>query len=251
VVVFTALDVEYEAIREYLDGPFSQREERGTLYEVGALTGVRGSWRVAVTQTGPGSTTAGVQVDRAIPIFGPEIVLFLGVAGGRKDVALGDVVAADTIYDYESGKSTLKGYQPRIRTHHCAYRLVQRARLVSRENRWQQRIRPPSPLPPPASFIKPIATGSKVVTHDRSAVARLLDQHTSDALAVETEGHGFLEGAYVNPGVDALVIRGISDLLVGKDQASDKHWQPIASRHAAAVAVELLDSLGTNMPRSQ
>jgi len=129
--------------------------------------------------------------------------------------------------------------------------VVQRARLVSRENQWQQRIRPTCPQPPPASFIKPIATGGKVVTHDRSAVARLLDQHTSDALAVETEGHGFLEGAYVNPGVDALVIRGISDLLAGKDQASDERWQPIASRHAAAFAVELLDSLGTNMPRSQ
>ena len=248
VVVFTALEVEYQAIREYLTGPLRQQAERGTLYEVGALPGARGSWRVAVTQTGPGSTPAGVQLERAVSVFEPEIVLFLGVAGGRKDVARGDVVVADTIYDYEWGKSTLEGYQPRMRTHHPAYRLLQRARFVARENRWQQRIRPTSPSPAPASFVKPIVTGGKVIAHDQSAVARLLDQYTSDALAVETEGHGFLEAAYMNPEVDALVIRGISDLLAGKDKASDDYWQPIASRHAAAFAVELLDSIGTSQP---
>ena len=246
VIVFTALGVEYEAIRDYLAGPVWQHEEHGTLYEVGALPAARGSWRIALAQTGPGSTTAAVQLERAVRVFAPEIALFLGVAGGRKDVARGNVVAAETIYDYEWGKSTRTGYEPRMRTHHPAHRLVQRAQLVARENQWQQRIRPSCPEPPPASFVKPIVTGGKVISHDRSTVARLIDRYAGDALAVETEGHGFLVGAYVNPEVDALVIRGISDLLSGKDKASDDYWQPVASRHAAAFAVELLDSIGSN-----
>ena len=245
VVIFTALEVEYEAVRQYLADPVGQHTERGTVYETGAITGVR-DWRVAIAQTGPGSTTAGVQLERAIPVFDPEVALFLGVAGGRKDVALGDIVVADTIYDYERGKSTLKGYQPRMRTRSPAFGLLQRARLVVRQKRWQQRIRPSCPQPPPTAFVKPIVTGGKVVAHSRSAVARLLDQYASDALAVEMEGHGFLEGAYVNPGVDALVIRGISDLLAGKDKVSDDYWQPAASRHAAAFAAELLRSIGTS-----
>jgi nucleoside phosphorylase len=62
---------------------------------------------------------------------------------------------------------------------------------------------------------------------------------------VEMEAHGFLAGAYLNPGVQALVVRGISDLLIGKSPDSDASWQPVASRHAAAFAVELLASLGT------
>ena len=246
VVVFTALGVEYEAIRDYLDGPVWQHTERGTLYEVGPLPGVRGSWHVALTQTGPGSTTAAVQLERAVPVFAPEVALFLGVAGGRRDVARGDVVVAETIYDYEQGKSTLAGYQPRIRTHAPAHRLLQRAQLVARENRWQRRIRPECPDPRPAAFVKPIVTGGKVIAHDRSEVALLLDRYAGDALAVETEGHGFLAGAYLNREVEALVIRGISDLLAGKDEASDGYWQPVASRHAAAFAVELLDSLGAS-----
>jgi nucleoside phosphorylase len=246
VVVFTALGVEYQAIRAYLDPSVRRHEVHGTVYEVGTLSGVHGSWRVALAETGPGSTAAGVQLDRAIGVFAPEIAIFLGVAGGRKDVALGDVVAADTIYDYEWGKSTLKGFQPRIRVHYPAYRLQQWARLVARENQWQRRIRPRQPASQPRSFVKPIATGGKVIAHDRSQVALLLNRYAGDALAVETEGHGFLEAAYVNPDVDALVVRGISDLMTGKDALSDDYWQPVASSHAAAFTIELLDSIGLN-----
>ncbi len=244
-IVFSALGVEYSAIKDYLGGPVRRQEEGGTVYEVGTLRGARGLWDVALVETGPGSTAAGVQLDRAIRVFAPEIVLFLGVAGGRKDVDRGDVVIADAIYDYESGKSTLEGFKPRIRTHYPAYRLLQWARLVARENRWQRRIRPDCPDPPPSSFVKPIVTGSKVIAHDQAETALLVEQYADDALAVETEGHGFLEAAYVNTEVDAIVIRGISDLLVGKNRENDDYWQPVASRHAAAFAVELLDSIGS------
>lgn len=246
VVVFTALGVEYRAVREYLDGAVQRHEEHGTLYEVGTLPGARGSWQIALAETGPGSTAAGLQLDHAVRVFEPEIAIFLGVAGGRKDVTHGDVVVADTIYDYEWGKSTLEGFEPRMRTHYPAHRLLQWARLVARENQWQRRIRPTCPDPPPASYVKPIVTGGKVIAHDRSEAALLLSRYAGDAVAVETEGHGFLAAAYVNPQVDALVIRGVSDLLTGKDKRGDDFWQPVASRHAAAFAIEFLDSIGAN-----
>ena len=246
VVVVTALGVEYQAIREYLGADAERREENGTLYEIGTLPGVSGSWQVALAEAGPGSTAAGLQLDRAARAIDPEIAIFLGVAGGRKDVKLGDEVAADTIYDYEWGKSTLEGFEPRMRTHSPAHRLLQWARLVARESKWQRRILPNCPHPPPAAYVKPIVTGGKVVAHDRSEVALLLNRYASDAVAVETEGHGFLEAAYVNPRVDALVIRGISDMLTGKDKRNDDYWQPVASRHAAAFAIEFLNSIGGN-----
>lgn len=243
-VIFTAVGVEYNAIRDYLAEPTGEEVVRGTLFEVGTLPGIHGSWQVALAQTGQGSTIAGVQVDRAVPAFQPEVALFIGTAGGRRDVERGDVVVAEAVYDYEAGKSTLEGFKPRPRTRYPSWRLLQRARLVARGNRWQRRILPNGPERPPACFVKPIVTGGKVIAHNRSDVALMLDQYASDAVAVEMEGYGFLEGASVNPGLDALVIRGISDLLVGKDEIRDRYWQPIASRHAAAFAVELLDSIG-------
>jgi nucleoside phosphorylase len=243
VVVFTAIGVEYRAVREYL-GAVRRYEQHGMLYELGALPGVRGGWQIALAETGPGSTAAGLQLDRAVRVFDPEIAIFLGVAGGRKDVAHGDVVVADAIYDYELGKSTLEGFEPRMRTHHPAHRLLQWARLVAREEKWQQRIRPPLPDRPPQCYVKPIVTGAKVITHDQSDSGQLISRYAGDAVAVETEGHGFLEAAYVNPRVDALVIRGISDLLSDKDKHGDERWQPIASSHAAAFAIEFLNSIG-------
>lgn len=245
-MILSALNVEYQAIRECLGGPIGERKERGTLYETGTLSGARGSWQVAIAETGPGSAAAGVHLERAATVFSPEVALFVGVAGGFKDVARGDVVVADAVYDYEGGKSLLGEYRPRMKTHLPSHPILQRALRVAGENRWQRRIRPVSPQPPPAAFVKPIVTGGKVVAHDQSEVALLIDRYASDAVAVEMEGYGFLEGAHLNPGMGALVIRGISDLLSGKDEASDEYWQPVASRHAAAFAVELLDRLGAS-----
>jgi nucleoside phosphorylase len=245
VVIFTALEAEYQAIRSCLTGPVTEREVQTTLYEVGTLPGRDGLWSVALAQAGPGGLAAGVQLERAVRAFDPQIALFLGVAGGRKEAARGDVVVGDVIYDYEGGKDTRDGLQLRIRTWRPAARLLQRAQRVAEQGQWLQRIGPGAAARPPRAFIKPIVAGQKVVTHPRSDVGRLVSQVADDALAVEMEAHGFLAGAYLNPGVEALVVRGISDLLTGKSPGSDAVWQPVASRHAAAFAVELLATLGT------
>jgi len=150
-VILTALGLEYAAVRAHLGDQLEEREERGTLYELGTFTGRRGTWTVAIAETGEGNTSAGIQVERAVQTFAPQVVLFVGVAGGRKDVELGDVVAADAVYDYEAGKDTEARYFPRIKTAAPSYALVQRARAVARQERWQDRIRAPAAgydLPP-------------------------------------------------------------------------------------------------------
>jgi nucleoside phosphorylase len=127
-VILTALGLEYSAVREYLeqgDG-LKERDERGTLYEIGTFTGRQGTWTVAIAETGEGNASAGIQLERAVMAFSPQVVLFVGVAGGRKDVKLGDVVAADAVYDYEAGEDTRSRYLPRIKTAAPSYRLVAR-----------------------------------------------------------------------------------------------------------------------------
>ncbi|GAA1141751.1 hypothetical protein GCM10009577_77380 [Streptomyces javensis] len=193
--------------------------------------------------TGPGNPGAGVSVERAAALFAPRAVLFVGVAGGVKDVALGDVVAADAVYDYETGKDTESGFLPRQKTYQSAYGLVQLARLVAAADAWQRRIRPGDDAPRPRAHVKPLAAGGRVVAHHRSDVGLRLAASAGDALAVDMEGFGFLAGAYANQQLDALVIRGISDLLGDKGEAHDERWQPAASRHAAAFAFELISRI--------
>ncbi|MFG2580177.1 phosphorylase family protein [Streptomyces malaysiensis] len=240
VVVLTALEVEYRAVRAHLEDPRPVRAERGALFELGVFRDGSAERTVAIHMTGPGNPGAAASVERAAALFAPRALLFVGVAGGVKDVALGDVVAADAVYDYETGKDTESGFLPRQKTHQSAYGLVQLARLVTVGDAWQRRIRPGDDAPRPNAHVKPLAAGGRVVAHHRSDVGLRLTAGAGDALAVDMEGFGFLAGAYVNQQLDALVIRGISDLLGDKGEAHDERWQPVASRHAAAFAFELI-----------
>ncbi|MEU4893945.1 hypothetical protein AB0B12_15895 [Streptomyces sp. NPDC044780] len=243
VVVLTALEVEYRAVRAHLEDPRPDRAERGALFELGVFRDGPVARTVALHMTGPGNPGAAASVERAAALFAPRAVLFVGVAGGRKDVALGDVVAADSVYDYETGKDTETGFLPRQKTYQSAYGLVQLARLVAAGDTWQRRIPPGDGAPRPRAHVKPLAAGGRVVAHQRSDVGLRLAAGAGDALAVDMEGFGFLAGAYVNQHLDALVIRGVSDLLGDKGEAHDERWQPVASRHAAAFAFELIGRL--------
>ncbi|MFH8370048.1 hypothetical protein [Streptomyces sp. NPDC018031] len=242
VVVLTALEVEYRAVRAHLHRPRTLAPERGSLFEVGTFRDGASERPVALHMTGPGNPAAAVTADRAIGLFAPRAVLFVGVAGGVKDVALGDVVAAESVYDYETGKDTERGFRPRMKTHHAAYGLVQLARLVAAADDWRRRIGG-SAGEQPRALVKPIAAGGRVVAHERSRTGRRLALGAGDAVAVDMEGFGFLTGAHLDRRAEALVIRGISDLLGDKSEDHDDHWQPLASRHAAAFAFELISRL--------
>jgi nucleoside phosphorylase len=241
-VVLTALGVEYEAVSMHLKGRKEWVHPRGTIYELGRLE-VAPPWMVAISETGAGNPSTALEVGRAIEYFNPDIVLFVGVAGGLKDVALGDVVAADYVYGYETGKAAAE-FLSRGKGASAAYSLVQRAKAIRRRTSWSTRIgaHPPDPLP--KVFVAPIAAGEKVVTSTRSTTYQFLRSSFSDAIAVELEGWGFLDGVYANGDVPAMVIRGISDLIDDKQPESDANWQPVAARHAAAFAFELLAAWG-------
>ena len=103
-----------------------------------------------------------------------------------------------------------------------------------------QRLKDPAASPD--VFIGPIAAGSKVVAATESATYQLIRNNYGDTLAVEMEGYGFLE-ALTPYKADAAVIRGISDLVAGKDKADSAGWQPRAARNAAAFALEVLANL--------
>jgi nucleoside phosphorylase len=183
-----------------------------------------------------------LETERAVRHFGPDLALFVGIAGGVKDVKLGDVVAATKIYGYESGADR-KHFQPRPEAFLSSYPLVQEAQIVARGHNWLSRTHGTSPTPTPGVFVGPIAAGAKVIKSSRGAVATLLRKNYGDTLAVEMEGEGFMRAAYTNQ-VDSIVIRGISDLLDGKAEADKSGSQEAASDHAAAFAFELLARLG-------
>jgi nucleoside phosphorylase len=242
-VILTALQVEFLAVRAHLSDPRPVAHPEGTAYDVGTFASAAGIWTVAVVQTGPGNVRAAIEAERAIAHFHPSHLLFVGVAGGLKDVTLGDVVAATKVYGYESGKAE-QVFLPRTEIGESSYNLVQQAMRVARDGHWQQRISP-VPARPPKAIVAPIAAGEKVVASKDAEVFQFLRRSFSDAVAVEMEGFGTLRARHANAAVHSLVVRGISDLIEKKTEADAGGSQEMASAHAAAFAFEVLSHVST------
>ena len=242
-VILTALPVEYQAVRRHLIDIHEEIHPELTIYERGAFIAQNQRWEVGIAETRPGGPGAAFEAGRAIEYFKPSVVLFVGVAGGIKDVHIGDVVVADKVYGYESGKADQK-FLPRPEVGISTYSLLQRAQREASKDDWLQRLGGQiSIAPQPRVLLGAIAAGEKVVTSTKSATAKFLHQEYNDTLAVEMEGYGFFKAVHANQQVEALLIRGISDLIDGKKEADASNSQELASRNASAFAFEILAKL--------
>jgi nucleoside phosphorylase len=229
-ILLTALDVETRAVLRHLVH-VCEKTVRGTIFHVGTFE----QWQVAVAECGEGNVHAAATIERGIAHFNPEVALFVGIAGGVKDVAIGDVVISSKVYGYERGKDTPDCFQPRPVVNLSAYALEQRGRAVRLKDNWQLRLNSELQHSNPHIYIGPIAAGEKVVASSAGEIAKFLRRAYGDALGVEMEGHGFLAGVHINAPVQGCVVRGISDLLDGKATADASNSQVRAADAASAV----------------
>lgn len=251
-VILTALSVEHKAVEAHLTpiGQSTRLSEEihpnGTIYTQGQFKAHNCTWNVAIAQIDMGNASAAMEAIRAIERFNPRVILFVGVAGGIKDVKIGDVVAASIVYGYECGKSIGDRTLPRPKLGEADYDLKQRAQAEARKEDWREQIRSALPSDAPSVYVKPIAAGEKVIASRQSEVCEYLREYYDDAIAVEMEGFGFLKATQQVKNVSAMVIRGISDLIDGKNDDSVEPEQirkAKAARHASAFAFTLLAKL--------
>jgi nucleoside phosphorylase/tetratricopeptide (TPR) repeat protein len=240
-VVLTALPVEYAAVRAHLTDITEVEHPEGDVYECGLFQAGEQAWQVTIREMGQGDPNAALITEQAISFFDPQVLVFVGVAGGIKDVTYGDLVVATKVYNYHSGKAAAE-FQTRAEIGLSGHRILERARAEARKPDWLNRLAPP-PAPQPHVYLGAIAAGEQVVVSTRSESYKLIRQHYSDALAVEMESFGVLKAAHAHSNLEALVVRGISDLIKGKAKADREGWQARASRHAAAFAFQVLAKL--------
>lgn len=239
-VILTALGLEREALVAHLEER-TEREHMGTIYDLGVLR-CSADLHVAVAEIGAGNVGAGVHVERAKNVLEPDLVAFVGVAGGIKDVDHGDVVIASKVSGYESGKAGDE-FLLRPEAFPLGHRIEQRTRQAINSGAWLHRLAEGKPANPPKAVLGPIVAGDAVVHSTESEIYGRIRQNFNDTVAVEMEGRGLFVGAHLNDSMPAVVVRGISDLIDDKGEESDARWQPIAAANAAAFAVELLCGL--------
>jgi nucleoside phosphorylase len=192
-VMLTALDVETRAVLRHLKRE-GETTINGTVFYLGNFE----NWSIAVAECGVGNTSAAAIAERAIANCRPSVTLFVRVAGGVKDVGIGDVVVADKMCGYESGKEDETGFRPRPEVKNAAHDIEQRRRTLPKSDDWKKRLNPDIQHDAPKLLVGPIAGGERVVASTRSPTAEFLRKHYSDALAVEMEGRGFLEAVNIN-----------------------------------------------------
>ncbi|MFD5244763.1 purine phosphorylase [Amycolatopsis sp. NPDC058340] len=260
IVILTALESEYAAVRARLKGLVRHRHSAGTLFEIGEVPGHPGC-KVATAVVGMGNLSAAALTERAIAEFEPSTVIFSGVAGGLRDwLRLGDVVVATKVYAYQGGRSEDAEFLARPRAWEIPHGVDQIARSLAREEQWtRSEERRDKSSSVPKVWFEPIAAGDVVLNSRTSDLAQQLRRNYNDAIAVEMESAGFASAGHLNERVPAVTIRGISDLAGGaKDRTDAEGWQDIAAANAAefaiAVAAELADEHedgqgGWNSPR--
>ncbi|MFJ3638413.1 5'-methylthioadenosine/S-adenosylhomocysteine nucleosidase [Streptomyces sp. NPDC090108] len=228
VVILTALALEYAAVRAHITDREELVHPGGTRVERGRLDGT--DWSVALAELGEGAVHAAALTTQIVSWLRPGAVLFVGVAGSLKqDIGIGDVVIGTRVYAVQGGKRTPDGFLVRPEAWPGSHALVQAARSAVRD------------MPEIRAHFKPIAAGDVVLADARSGIARHLRAHYNDAAAIETEGSGAAHAAHLGGQVDALVIRGISDLAdTAKSAADASGSQERAARRAAAVAMGVL-----------
>jgi nucleoside phosphorylase len=240
-LVVTALPIEYKAVRAHLRNLKEVTHTQGTVYEIGDFTAESDSvWSVCIAEIGPGNPVA-AETERAINYFQPNVVFFVGIAGGLKDVSIGDVVATTKIYSYESGKATSE-FLPRPDSYRSSYDLQQRARVEAKRENWLAQLGKAEKRDFDV-LVAPIASGEKVIASRQSDLCKFMRSQYSDAVAVEMEGLGFLVATAANLEIRSLVIRGISDLVDRKTETDALGSQRVAAEHASAFAFQVLSKL--------
>ncbi len=236
VLILTPIQIEHEAVLAHLSDHQEEIVE-GSRFVLGTFSGKSHQFEVVTQVTGSGNSTIALATERAVKRFRPIMVLLVGVAGGVKDVGIGDIVVGTRYYDYECAHESNEGTKARPRSGHYSKPLKALAESVNANKGWWNRLQ--GDLIPNVVF-GTIASGSKIMAGTESQLFRFLKNSYNDTTAIEMEAAGFGEAMRDYPHIYALNIRGISDLLDGKQQADRAGSQELASANVAAFVFEMI-----------
>ncbi|MFA6213248.1 MAG: 5'-methylthioadenosine/S-adenosylhomocysteine nucleosidase [Candidatus Obscuribacterales bacterium] len=248
VCVLTSSSLEFDSILPHIQNPKKE-----------SLTGTNGNSLpfkvrqgifqnctiVLICSLSAGSSRIQTAALLALMKYHPELMLFVGVAGGKGEkVSLGTVVISDYISDHSYSEESNCGILFKLRGGPISSQLLGLAQTLTESDEWRKRIQEPDTEPQEQIernvIIGKISAGNVLVTSSTGPIAKVLDSASSDALAVEMESAALYDVAHLFR-IPFLTVRGISDLLTDKTNETDKYRQPWAAAHASAVAFELIE----------
>lgn len=247
IVILTALEIERQAVEKYLTNKSVETHpDTKTDYTKGFYTNRSKTLDVIIGKTDQTNVNAALETERAIQHFNPAYIFFAGVAGGLKDVKVGDIVIGSDVLGFERGKAEAENFKPRPQFGASSYDLERIAASYSKSDQWRaiaSELNDHQFAPEINVFTGTIASGEKVDASYSSDLHRHIKQNASHALAIEMEGLGFLTVCRSRPTVKSLLLRGISDLVNDKGEMDGQGSQPYASQNVSAFLFGIIDQL--------
>lgn len=242
VLIVVALQLERAAVRAHLRD-LELHDASGLYADVGIFDAGPAPLTVAVIETGAGNVGAAILTARAEDMLRPTLVFMVGVAGGLKDLDIGDVVASSKVYWLEGGKHE-QTVRPRPDFAPVSTSLVQLARAVAADGTWSRRAVGQGggawKSRAPQALVSPIVCGEKVLADQRAEVVSFARTTYGDAVAVDMEDFGTLRAGAAAERTKVLAVRGISDVIEDKAAADASGSQQLAAANAAAFTFEML-----------
>jgi len=247
ILVLTALSIERDAVSSHLtDIKIEKHPEVGTDYHCGFFATPSGNIKVIVGRTDQTNVNSALETERALQYYKPSHALYVGVAGGLKDVKVGDIVIGTDVIGYERGKAEDEIFKPRPQFGASSYDLERAANSFTMSSSWKaiSTSLVDAQFAPEISVLSgTIASGEKVDASYKSDLHKHIKVNASHALAIEMEGLGFLRVCMTRPALKSLLLRGISDLVNDKGEMDGKGSQPYASQNVAAFLFGLITEL--------
>lgn len=247
ILVLTALPVERDAVIEHLTGArLEEHPEVGTDYLRGMYASPSGNIDVVVGRTDQTNINAAFETERALARYHTSHAFYVGVAGGLKDVKVGDIVIGSDVIGFERGRAEDGGFKPRPQFGASSYDLERAANSFAISSSWKAIAASlvDARFAPRISVLSgTIASGEKVDASCKSDLHKYIKINASHALAIEMEGLGFLKVCMTRPAVKSLLLRGISDLVNDKGEMDENGSQSYASQNVAAFLFGLITEL--------
>jgi adenosylhomocysteine nucleosidase len=245
-VILTAQEAEYNALFDHFPDPESigshECEDQG--FKIGEFPSNGRLWDIFVAKIGPQIDNAIAKTIQAIQCVDPEIILFVGTAGGmdRESLKYGYVIVVEEAYYVDVGEEGTKFRSPKRRRKKRSNKdLIKIARDCIKNQDWKQRIKLKINKNEPEALRGSVGTTAATITSRTNPLFERISKYYPEVVAVEQEGFGFLTGAKQVP---AIVIRGVSDFC-GEDweTAESAGFKKCAMINASAFAFELLANI--------
>lgn len=241
ILILTPIEIEYLSVRKHLDvSTLKTIQTQGFIFEQGKFKGRHHTYDIVLLQTGSKNNNISLTTEKALHYFRPSIVILTGIAGGVKDVIIGDIVIADKIYGYESGKETKEGFVARPEVIYTSSDLFSFFQNIAKSKQWRKRSE--ISLEGRTRF-GPIASGNMLVSSTDSSIFQRIKKHYEDSLVLEMEAIGFSKTMCHYPLIKFIVARGVSDLLNDKSKTDANGGQELAMENVSAFLFEALYEL--------